>query len=135
MDHIEDIYGTTDIYKAWFLCATDKEAEDTASELDKYNHTVACITMDDIEDERLRYIQKLRHFNDTARILVISYPAWYAIKEDVEVNVLPEQTLTVYGNLELDVIQYVRRQLKDASMRNFCDELNELFMYNTTPPQ
>lgn len=119
MEALESLYYQKQIYRAWVLCGTDEECIATSQWLDEHHHTVVSITMDDIEDERLRYVEKIDTFLKTARILVISYPAWNRIREEIEVFVLPEQNLTVFGNLEDDVLSYIHRCLGDAELRGF----------------
>lgn len=135
MERLEDLYYQEKIYRAWVLCGTDKEAVETAQWLDENNHTVVVITTDDIEDERLRYSVKIDVFKDSARVLVISYPAWKAIEQEIEVNVLPEQNLFAIGNLDIDVCQYVKRRLADSESRGFKSRFSKchvLHMYEET---
>jgi hypothetical protein len=119
MERLEQHYQHAHVYRAWMLCVDDVEAKEAARWLDEHHHTVVLITTDDIEDERPLYMQKLSAFTTYARFLVISYPAWHMIQDDVDVFVLPEQNLTVFGNLEEDVCGYVQRRLADAAQRGF----------------
>lgn len=119
MDIIEDIFQSMHIFRAWMLCGTDDDAMDAAAWLQNHDHTVTCITSEDIEDERMRYKMKLAHFRDTARMLVISYPVWHQIQDEIEVNVLPLQNLMLMWRIDEESIPYIQRCLKDAAMRGF----------------
>lgn len=119
MDALEEYYGANDVYRTIIICGDDQDARATAEYLGVQNHTVACITTEEIEDERPLFMTQLRDFKDTARILVLSYPAWYTIKTEVEVYALPEHNLLVCKNIDDDVCGYIHRCIDDAEMRGF----------------
>lgn len=119
MERLEDLYQREQIYKAWVICGSDEEAIESARWLDERHHTVVCITTEDVEDERVRYMQKLHHFQDSARMIVMSYQAWAAIKEEVEVHVLPEQNLIAFGKIEIELCSFIARYIADAATRGF----------------
>lgn len=131
MERFEELYHSTHIYRAWVLCGSDDETERVARDLDERHHTVVTIVSDDVENERMTYVDKLDAFRDTARLLVISYPAWHQIQEDIEVHVLPHQNLLAFGDLETDVCEYVKRRLADAARRGFkstCSEAHVMYL-------
>lgn len=126
MEKIEEIFHDMLVHRAWMLCGNDEDAYEAAKWLDEHDHTVMCVTTDDVEDERMRFVTKLHDFNDTARMLVISYQAWQQIQEHVEVHVLPVQNLTILWKLEDDCASYVKRCLHNAAQRGFIPEYEDV---------
>lgn len=127
-DVIEDFYTREAIYKAWIICGDDDESRELARTMDARNHTVSVITMDDVEDERLRFIHRIEYFETGARILITSYSVWAAIKEYILTRVLPEQNLIVFGNLPEEVIRYIERWLQEAMATGFINRNRENFI-------
>lgn len=121
-DAIEEMYETEKIYKAWIICGDDAEVMEMASALDKRYHTVVTIVEGDVEDERPLYMNRIRTFQNYARVLVLSFATWQRIADDIEVHVLPEQNLTIFGNIDDDLARYAERRIAEAAKRGFYRE-------------
>lgn len=116
---VEDVFQSMLVARTWILCGSDEDALEATGWLHKHDHTTVCITSDDVEDERMRYVTKLHDFKGTARMLVMSYAAWKQIQEDVEVHVLPEQNLIMLWRIDDGAVPHIMRQLQDAALRGF----------------
>ena len=122
VDRIEEFYQENSVSKSLILCCNDEDSMRLADGLARLHHSVVCITEDDTTDDRCNYIYKLNAFTDNScRMLIVPYVAWYNIQNQIESMVLPEQNLFIMVDIDEDTAKYVQRWLDDAFMRGFAN--------------
>lgn len=126
IDQIELLFHEHTIAGAWILAGDDAEALRLGAELAAQHHSPVVITMDDVQDEHVRYMHKLRSF---CKLLVISYQAWYKLRYEVEVFILPRQTLLVFGDIPDGSMKFVERWMHEARGRGFHHDSGTQMQY------
>ena len=123
VDSLDAFYEIENISRAIMVCADDDAAVKMSGILRERDHAVTLIISDMAHDDRPLYGPFLNDFSTgTSRLLVVSYQAWEALKDEIEVNVLPHQNLIIFCKMDDDIISYVTRQLQDSIMRGFVNQ-------------
>lgn len=82
LEDIHEIYETRIVHRAMVVGADDDVCAHIAACLEAHDHSVARVTMAQMEDERPLYMQLVQDFaRGDARVLVLPYEAWYALKD------------------------------------------------------
>ena len=120
MSELETYYTTYNVYKSIVVCSDDSDTWRLATNLSLREHSVCTLCEEDLVDDRDLYMQRLKEFEGTKhRILAVSYPMWRALKDHIEVYVLPEQNLVVFAGVTEEGVNEFKTWLVDAKRRGF----------------
>ena len=97
IDTINMYYTIHDIYKSFIICNNDNDVHNVALLMENELYTVCTITLNDISlDNTNLYNNKLAYFNSIKyRVMIISYDVWELLRNELEINILPEQNLII----------------------------------------
>ena len=120
IDILESYYTKNNIYKSIIFCANDDDTLFMEQMLSRNNHSVFSVCVSDTFDDRALYMNKIKAYEDvTYRTILVSYPILNDILPELEVFVLPEQNLIVFGDLPDICIYGIQDWLMDAKRRGF----------------
>ena len=119
---IEEFYETETVIRACIVCDDENTLYELVDQLRQKDHSVDMITEEELTDERMNYVHKLHAFRDSSRMIAMSYPTWYALRDRVEIEILPYQNVFILVELDDGVTHSVASYLKDAAGRGFFME-------------
>jgi hypothetical protein len=97
--------------------------------LSRNHHSVFSVCVSDTFDERALYMSKIKAYEGvTYRTIIVSYPILNEILPELEVYVLPEQNLIVFGDLPDICVHGIRDWLLDAKRRGFITSDTNMLM-------
>lgn len=128
VDALEEFYQETNIYKALLITQDDEETRYFAEQLDQKNHSVVSLDEERIDDERFEVflMDKFRHFQQSARIFVVSSSLWYRFKDLFELYVLPQQNLIAFGRVEEGLIRFMMNAVMESAQRGFVEDISKI---------
>jgi hypothetical protein len=96
--------------------------------LSENDHSVVHITQDMVEDDAKCVFHALESFQKLhARVLCMSYGAWYALKDEVEEYIM-DHNLLVVSDLEDGNTRIIMDYLLDARGRGFKNKQHEYYV-------
>lgn len=126
---IEDFYETETVIRACIVCDDEEKMYALVDQLRHKDHSVDVITEEELTDERMNYVTKLHAFRDSSRMIAMTYPTWYTIRDRVEEDILPFQNVFIIVDLEDGVTRSVAMYLQDAASRGFMmDNIKNHFL-------
>lgn len=136
IDTINMYYTIHDIYKSFIICNNDNDVHNVALLMENELYTVCTITLNDISlDNTNLYNNKLAYFNSIKyRVMIISYDVWELLRNELEINILPEQNLIILYLNDANSTQ-IYNWVKDTLHRGFITRpsSNILVIQNDTP--
>ena len=117
---IEAYYTDNNVYKSVVVCSDDRDTWTLSRILGMNMHSVCTLCAEDMDDDRDLYMRRVKEFGGTShRVFVLSYHAWRALRDDLEVYVLPEQNLVVLVDMPEICGAEVGKWMVDAKRRGF----------------
>ncbi|NDB84186.1 MAG: hypothetical protein EB127_15940 [Alphaproteobacteria bacterium] len=129
VDTLESYYTKHNIYKSVIFCANDDDTLFMENMLSRNHHSVCSVCVSDTFDERALYMSKIKAYESVIyRTIIVSYPILNEILPELEVYVLPEQNLIVFGGLPDICVHGIRDWLLDAKRRGFITSDTNMLM-------
>ena len=129
VDILESYYTKNNIYKSVIFCANDDDTLFMEQMLSRNHHSVFSVCVSDTFDDRALYMNKIKAYEGvTYRTILVSYPILNDILPELEVYVLPEQNLIVFGDLPDTCVYEISEWLVDAKRRGFITSDTNMLM-------
>jgi len=125
---MEDIFETLSVYKTLIICGDDLETLDVSKRMRQNDHTVVYITYDTVEDDSKCVLHALTSFQELhARVLCMSYAAWYVLKDTIDEYIM-DHNLLVISDVEDGNTRVIMDYILDARGRGFKNKQHEYYV-------